>query len=421
MRTGVEHRVGITRVLALVVLAAVAVVAALWLGAKPAEAAFPGSNGRIAFDSDRDGDGEIYTMEPDGTSVRKLTNNSVDDLYASYSADGRKIAFTSRRSDTGLDVYVMNSDGTDQRRITSNHDNDSQPVFSPDGTKIVFVRGYLHSDIYVMNADGTNQRPLTNGTGYDSQPTVSPDGSKIAFKSDPEHANSEIYTMNFNGTNQQRLTNNPSNDTRPNFSPASTKIVFQSRRSGESQIYSMDANGFNQRRISYSNIYETSPSYSPDGEKIVFATTRTGDIEISTIDADGSDRRYLTNNLAEDENPDWQPRSSITLPPIIGFCLIRDCTEPTISSLRPAAGSAIRDRTPTIKATVRDNRTNLAKANIKLYVDGRRKTIFSYNRSTDRLAYTTGRLAPRRHTVKVVAKDAAGNVATKNWRFRVRR
>ncbi len=76
-------------------------------------------------------------------------------------------------------------------------------------------------------------------------------------------------------------------------------------------------------------------------------------------------------------------------------------TKPTITNLKPAPGSSTRDRTPLIAATVRDEQTNLAKTNIKLFMDGNKKTTFSYDRSTDRLSYTSGRLSFGRHTVKI--------------------
>ncbi len=98
-----------------------------------------------------------------------------------------------------------------------------------------------------------------------------------------------------------------------------------------------------------------------------------------------------------------------------------DTTRPTVSSMSPRPSSTTRDRTPTIKATVRDGQSNLVKGNVKLYVDGRRVTTFSYSASTDRLSYTTKSLSYARHTAKIVATDAAGNSVTKTWSFKVAR
>jgi titin len=93
-------------------------------------------------------------------------------------------------------------------------------------------------------------------------------------------------------------------------------------------------------------------------------------------------------------------------------------TAPAITNLKPAPDSEIRDRTPLITATVRDAQTNLAKSNIKLFVDGESNTTFSYDRSTDKLSYTSGQLSFGRHTVKIVATDGLLS-ATKSWSFKV--
>jgi parallel beta-helix repeat protein len=96
-------------------------------------------------------------------------------------------------------------------------------------------------------------------------------------------------------------------------------------------------------------------------------------------------------------------------------------TDPSISNLKPAPGSSTTDRTPTVGAKVTDAETNLAKSNIKLYVDGNRKD-FSYDRSTDRLSFTPGtNLSYGKHTAKVVATDASGAVGTRSWSFTVAR
>ncbi len=93
---------------------------------------------------------------------------------------------------------------------------------------------------------------------------------------------------------------------------------------------------------------------------------------------------------------------------------------PTIRPLSPAADSTTSDVTPEIAATVKDRQTNLAKKHIKLFVDGTGTTTFSYNRATDRLSHTpAAALTDGGHTVKIVARDTAGNVGRKIWTFSV--
>ncbi len=86
--------------------------------------------------------------------------------------------------------------------------------------------------------------------------------------------------------------------------------------------------------------------------------------------------------------------------------------------MRPNESSRLRDRTPRIKAIVRDIQNDLARPDLKLYVDGRAKS-FSYNRSTNRLAYTTGRLSFGRHAARIVVRDEMGLARTSSWRFEV--
>jgi len=101
-----------------------------------------------------------------------------------------------------------------------------------------------------------------------------------------------------------------------------------------------------------------------------------------------------------------------------------DAIRPRVGSPTPKPNSGTRDRTPAIRAVVRDSQTNLQKGNVRLFVDGKRisNSAFSYSASTDKLSYVPKRnLGYGRHTVKVAATDAAGNVGSRTWRFSVNR
>jgi Tol biopolymer transport system component len=69
---------------------------------------------RILFQSTRDGNPEIYSMNADGSSQTRLTNNSVSEAYAVWSADARQIAFQ-----RGNDLWLMNADGSNQRNVSN--------------------------------------------------------------------------------------------------------------------------------------------------------------------------------------------------------------------------------------------------------------------------------------------------------------
>ena len=86
-----------------------AAVAALGL-ASSAYASFPGANGLLAFNSDRDGDFELFTMRADGSKQTQRTSNLVSDRKPVWSPEGTRLAFMSNR-DGDFDIYVMNLDG----------------------------------------------------------------------------------------------------------------------------------------------------------------------------------------------------------------------------------------------------------------------------------------------------------------------
>jgi Tol biopolymer transport system component len=283
------------------------VAAALFLCvAGDLEAAFPGANGRIAFESERDGNPEIYSMEPDASDQTRLTRNPASDTDPAWSPDGTRIVFTSNR-DGNDEIYTMNADGTGQTRLTTSPGSDSNPSWSPDGRNIVFAsRRDGQAEIYVMNADGTGQTRLTDNTAPDAVPAWSPDGSKIAFTSARDGQN-EIYAMNVDGSSQTRLTTDPGSDVSPAWSPDGKKIAFASNRDGNYEIYVMKADGTDQTRLTRNLDVDLDPAWSPDGTQIAFTTNRDGNYEIYRMDADGTSQTRLTTNQAPDATADWQP------------------------------------------------------------------------------------------------------------------
>ena len=75
-------------------------------------------NGKIAFQSDRGGSYEIYTMNRNGNKIDKLTTNTTEDEDPAFSPDCKKIAFESDRHGNS-DIYTMNVEGTSLIRLTT--------------------------------------------------------------------------------------------------------------------------------------------------------------------------------------------------------------------------------------------------------------------------------------------------------------
>jgi Tol biopolymer transport system component len=260
----------------------------------------------IAFTSDRDGNLELYTIDPDGVEPRRLTDNGAADADPAWSPDGRRIAFHSER-DGNSEIYVINADGTGAARLTTNPATDRNPAWSPDGKQIVF-ESYRdgNRELYAMNADGSGQARLTRNDAEDYDPDWSRNG-RIAFASGRD-GNAEIYVMNPDGSGVARLTTDPAVEFNPAWSPDGSRIAFHSQRSKVSMnIYVMNADGSGVTRLTETAYDDYNPAWSPDGAEITFQSTRDSHpaMEIYRMHADGSDETRLTMQAGNDFVPDW--------------------------------------------------------------------------------------------------------------------
>ena len=298
----------------------------------------------IVFVSWRDGNGEVYAMDADGSGPRNLTQHPAKDVRPAWSPNGRRIAFVSRR-DGNAEVYVMNADGSGKRNLTRDRaSDDDYPTWSHDGRKLAFLRvphgagrARRGPQLYVMNADGSGLSRLTHpalgmyrlvwspdgrtiyygrylvstdGSGSRMLPYItltpvwSPDGRRIAFTRpregqtgpgpccDPSPA--DIYVMNADASGTRRLTHNAGYNAEPAWSPDGRKIAFRSTRDGNREIYAMNADGSNQRNLTRNPAKDSRPSWSPDGRRIAFVSDRDGRLEAHVMNADGSGQRSLT-------------------------------------------------------------------------------------------------------------------------------
>jgi Tol biopolymer transport system component len=273
----------------------------------------------IVFVSWRDGNGEVYAMDADGSGPRNLTQHPARDVRPAWSPDGRRIAFVSRR-DGNPEIYVMDADGSGKRNLTRDRASDDYPTWSPDGRSIAFLRGRIYSNrvrglglnrfygyhLYVVNADGSGLRRLTRKFMGRYQLVWSPDGRTIYFGND---------LVNADGSGARRLPHLPSTAV---WSPDGRRIAFTRARgrtgpgpccsASATDIYVMNADGSGTRKLTHNNArFYAEPAWSPDGRQIAFRSTRNGNRDIYVMNADGSGKRNLTRNPAKDVRPSWSP------------------------------------------------------------------------------------------------------------------
>jgi Tol biopolymer transport system component len=268
--------------------------------------------GRIAFDSRRDGNGEVYLLSPAGE--QNLSNNPAEDLNPDLSPDGSMVAFASDREGT-FHIYVMNIDGSGLTKLTDEAVGDLFPKWSPDGRRIAFVRT---GSLWVIDSDGTNVQQVTKPKLGSAAPPCegsaslgdwSPDGQQLTFHTtDPIRTIGQVCTINLDGSGLTVVASEPPGyHTEPAWSPDGEWIAYRFIEDNNHEIYIVRPDGASRINLTNDPATDIEPAWSPDGKWLVFVSHRHDDSELYIMKGDGSDVARITTSPGKDSEPSWGP------------------------------------------------------------------------------------------------------------------
>lgn len=196
----------------------------------------------VAFETDRDGNWELYLFDVTTGAEIRLTDHAASDINAFWSPDSQQIVFQSDR-DGNWQLYLMDVATREIIKLSDGLTEDHDPAFSFDGKRIAFrayTLGSGISAIYLMNSDGTGKQMISNPTGSASNHTWSPDDSVIAYQSDLD-GDLDIYVYEVEKAETRLVTDNTIMDYAPTWICDAPIVVFTSDVMGDANIFNTPA------------------------------------------------------------------------------------------------------------------------------------------------------------------------------------
>lgn len=243
---------------------------------------------------------DIYIVSPDGSGQVNLTASpGAFDVEARWSPDGRQVAFVTYVGGN-FDIYSMDANGSSLRRLTNESSEETKPEWSPLGDLAFLSTRDGNREIYVMKPDGSMQQRITNTPSDEWTFAWSPDGSRIAFPSD-RSGNVDVYVVTADGASEQRITTD-SSATDPCWSPDGSRIAYTS----SDGIHIVNSDGSHDMKVPgpFSAHF---PIWSPDGRFIAYVDLGASSQDLYVMKVDGSDNRNLSSGIgAELEPPVWE-------------------------------------------------------------------------------------------------------------------
>jgi TolB protein len=266
----------------------------------------------LVVSSAKDGNWEIYLVQPGTGETKNLTENKAADTEPVWSPDGARIAFISDRAGF-RDVWTMKADGTDARQLTEKLGSCSTLRWSPDGSKIAFVSAKSGQEqIYVAEVATGRMVQLTDFNVPSRQPAWSPDGKRLTYS---HYAGQySTYSMNPDGTNKRQVTDaNGGLDAA--WAPDGKRLAYTAylhQQKPGFRLFTVGGDGKNVKQLTtnangFGNVY---PQWSPDGSKIAFGELVDGVVQVAVVSADGGEAQVITKSAGEmwaHEYARWSP------------------------------------------------------------------------------------------------------------------
>ena len=298
----------------------------LTIGISPLFAQAP-TTPKILFTSGRDGNSEIYIMNPDGSEQMNLTQHPAIDQEAVWSPTGEQIIFISNRRDFrprgNRDLYLMDSDGSNVRRVFKKKIAGwrTDPTWSPDGKQIAYRQLYWNgegtSGMYIATLGEQEEEFI----GKYSDPAWSPDGTEIACGA-AEPGREWIILMDARTRKHERLLPQKALPWQeaPSWSARGDKLAFSGNNNplpvildrdlhnawkAKQTIFIANRDGTGLQQLdAEAGSYAQYPSVSPNGDEVLYTKEINGQFQVFKVGVNSGERTQLTH-IDRNMGADW--------------------------------------------------------------------------------------------------------------------
>ena len=266
---------------------------------------------KILFTSARDGNREVYIMNPDGSEQVRLTQHPKNDLQAVWSPTGEKILFVSDRGGR-RDLYTMNPDGANVRRLFKFKTEEWRvyPTWSPDGKQIAYMRMNWDKELYPIYTVILGEQKSEELVKEGLYPAWSPDRMEVAFSIRGRITFINVHTR----VQEQPLPKKaPFSQHQPSWSAAGDKLAFVGKNDPlpaavlldkelhevwkhKQTLFIVNRDGTDlQQLVDEAGPMAENPELSPNGKEILYTQKIKGSLQIFKLNISSGVRTQLTH------------------------------------------------------------------------------------------------------------------------------
>lgn len=266
---------------------------------------FP-NDSQIVFQSDRDGNVELYLGDVEGKTQTRLTNTQSNNINAMAGPDNQSVIYQSDRNGN-WDIYIVDVNSGAERQLTDSAWDDVNPFWSPDADWITFQSNRTGSwNVYLLNVSTGTEYTVTEFVGEDAIfPAWSPNGTQLSFLSNLNGA-WDLFVSNVDGSGLEQITTDggAGNAT---WSPEGYRIAYQVDNGESLDVYTYDlVNGVQYQLTDFAGP-DSAPTWDCGGGNVSYTSLLAGNPDILSVPWQGGEISVITNNPSTDKWSEWSP------------------------------------------------------------------------------------------------------------------